>query len=332
MQAGSNGPSIKDAFERNGIAVNVFTFNDAIYHTLINRLSSKVLRVPHYTGTASLNSELIKCAESVKPDLIVLIKPVFVWPETVVQLRQICPVYSWYPDAVTYKKNTSDHFLRAIPLYTAHFCSNYHSVKDFIAAGAKEAYFIPITVDDKCHYRVDLTDAERQQGSDLVFIGTYANESRYHVLNALVKEGLGLRVYGTGWNHMPKDSVLRAPGIVQGRTVFCKDMSAVIQASKINLNFVREHNREVLSCRTFEIPACGGFMLHQWTELVEQYFTEGIEAEYFRSYEECVDKVRFYLAHESSRNSIARAGYEKVQSSPYFIHHAAEKILHMTTS
>ena len=47
--------------------------------------------------------------------------------------------------------------------------------------------------------------------------------------------------------------------------------------------------------RTFEIPASKGFMLHEKSEEVMDFFEEGKEAEYFSSPEEVLDKLKFYL-------------------------------------
>ncbi len=58
-------------------------------------------------------------------------------------------------------------------------------------------------------------------------------------------------------------------------------MSRVLNASKITLSFIREHNKETLACRTYEIPVAGGFMLHQRTEKTGEALEEDKEAVFF---------------------------------------------------
>ena len=63
--------------------------------------------------------------------------------------------------------------------------------------------------------------------------------------------------------------------------------------------------------RTFNIPASGGFMLHERSEEVLSLYREGSEIECFGSIKELADKIDFYLAHPAKREAIARAGYAR---------------------
>ena len=61
-------------------------------------------------------------------------------------------------------------------------------------------------------------------------------------------------------------------------------------------------------------------MLAERTLMMQEVFEECKEAEYFSSPEEFVDKVRFYLKHDSVREKIARAGQLRVTSSGHDIY------------
>jgi spore maturation protein CgeB len=78
--------------------------------------------------------------------------------------------------------------------------------------------------------------------------------------------------------------------------------------------------------RTYEIPACGGFMLHERTDEVLELFEEGKEMACFGSIQELAEKINFYLAHPEERESIARAGYERCVPAYSYDHRMAEII------
>jgi spore maturation protein CgeB len=63
--------------------------------------------------------------------------------------------------------------------------------------------------------------------------------------------------------------------------------------------------------RTFEIPACGGFMLHERSAELQELFEEDREVACFDGVEELTGKIAFYLANPDARERIARAGHAR---------------------
>lgn len=56
----------------------------------------------------------------------------------------------------------------------------------------------------------------------------------------------------------------------------------------------------------------GGFVLSTYCPETAELFKEDKEIVFFRTPEELLDKVEFYLTHEEERRQVARAGHEKV--------------------
>ena len=79
--------------------------------------------------------------------------------------------------------------------------------------------------------------------------------------------------------------------------------------------------------RTFEIPACGGFMLAERTEEHMELFDEGKEADFFGPPEELGDKVRYYLKHDSKRMRMSEAAYQRVTTGRNTYKDRLEQIL-----
>lgn len=75
----------------------------------------------------------------------------------------------------------------------------------------------------------------------------------------------------------------------------------LIRSTRINLNFVAMCDLPGNSSwgmpeRVFGIPAAGGFLLTDWRESIPKTFPDG-SCDYFRTQEECADKIVYYLSH-----------------------------------
>ena len=64
------------------------------------------------------------------------------------------------------------------------------------------------------------------------------------------------------------------------------------------------------SNRTWYTLGCGGFLLTAYTPNLEELFGRGKELDWFESFEECCEKIEYYLGHDEERRKIAAAGYQ----------------------
>lgn len=71
--------------------------------------------------------------------------------------------------------------------------------------------------------------------------------------------------------------------------------------------------REQIKGRNFEVPGCGGFLLTNWVEGLEEYYDIGREIVCFSDTSELIARLHYYLQHEDERLAIAGAGYERTQ-------------------
>lgn len=98
-----------------------------------------------------------------------------------------------------------------------------------------------------------------------------------------------------------------------GRVDYHTQMPLVFAGSRINLNISLRSIHSGIPLRVLDIMACGGFVLSNWQPEIAECFEEGVEIVTFRSLEECMDKVWYYLSHEEERRQITEAGYRKVK-------------------
>lgn len=91
-------------------------------------------------------------------------------------------------------------------------------------------------------------------------------------------------------------------------------MIEVFNASRINLNFSDSSTKGFdtqIKGRVFEIPMCGGFLLTEYADGIEEYFEIGKEIECFESLQEAAGKVEYYLKYEDKRMEIAKTGQDR---------------------
>lgn len=98
------------------------------------------------------------------------------------------------------------------------------------------------------------------------------------------------------------------------------EMPKVFNLSKINLNMTMRPIETGLPLRCFDILGCGGFLMTNYQEELNDMFVIGQDLEAYSSPDELIDKCAYYLSHEDERAAIARNGYEKVRAAHTHFH------------
>jgi spore maturation protein CgeB len=184
------------------------------------------------------------------------------------------------------------------------------------ARGARGVTYLPFAADPELHHPVELTERDRSTyGADVCFVGNWDPE-REGWLRRL--DFCDLAIWGNGyWSTRCRDRWLRTRW--RGRELVGAEMAKAALASRVNVNVLRVQNKGACNMRTFELPACGGFMLHERSADLPGLFRPGVECDDFGSPAELVDKVRQYLApeQEERRRALAAAGLGAARRQTY---------------
>ena len=113
---------------------------------------------------------------------------------------------------------------------------------------------------------------------------------------------------------------------IHGSVKTLTEMPLVFHESRINLNITMRPIATGLSLRLFDVCGCGGFLLTNWQEELPELYEPGLEAEYFGSKEELLDKAGYYLEHDEERAEIAGRGYERTKAEHTYDRRIAEMI------
>jgi hypothetical protein len=269
-----------------------------------------------------LSRRAIETMRVLEPQVLFVFKGNYVSAEILENARsQGILSVNYYPD-VSFLAH-GPQLPKALPMYDHVFNAKTFGVKDMVAHGVKSVSFLAPGFDPELHRPVELTPSERAQfACDVSFIGTWSPKKE-KLLSAL-RDGLpevNLRVWGYQWEKRTTKSL---DGAVAGTGIIGDDYTRAIRGSSICLGLLSEaragsSSGDLITARTFQIPACGTFMLHERNDEVKQYFNEGDEVALFDSPAELVEKVRQYVRNDIERRRIAEGGLRRSLESDYSI-------------
>lgn len=160
---------------------------------------------------------------------------------------------------------------------------------------------------------------------DEYYLKTYFLERKLtHIertcLMELLAERYDIHLY-TWENQKVPDGIRRFPALHAQ-----EDSLKVFYSSKININITLRSIESGIPARVFDIMSVGGFVISNYQEEIPQLFEEDKEIVTFKSPEELIEKIDYYLAHDEERIRIGINGYKKVKQC-YTYEHQLNKIL-----
>lgn len=97
-------------------------------------------------------------------------------------------------------------------------------------------------------------------------------------------------------------------------------MPYVFKNSRINLNITLKSIHSGIPLRCMDIMGSGGFLLTNYQSDFLDFFIPGEDFCYYESEDDFLQKIRYYLSHESERRQIAENSYGKMSASHTFSH------------
>jgi len=107
-------------------------------------------------------------------------------------------------------------------------------------------------------------------------------------------------------------------------------LAALFRNSAVNIGITRLESprggragRQQVKVRDFEVPLAGGFYLVEDMPEHREFFAVGKEIDTWRTVDELIDKIRYYLAHDAERRAIADAGRRRALAGQTWAHRFA---------
>jgi spore maturation protein CgeB len=294
-----------------------YFYNENLVMRIWLKIQNKFLFGP---SIKKLNRNLLAKATYMNPALIFIYRGTHILPCTLKKLKRdlpCCQIFGYNNDdpyapgqPIFYWR----HFTNCLPHYDLVFAYRHHNLEEFTRAGAKRvellrSWFIP-----EVNKPYLLSDQERDvYECDVVFVGHYEDDGRITYLENIVTAGYKLKLYGPPdeWNKLlSRSKILKHLAPIH--LIWGSEYSKAISAAKIALCFLSKLNRDTYTRRCFEIPAIGTMLLSEYSKDISTLFAEGSEADFFRSAEEMIIKIKTYLEDDKLRVRIAKLGKERV--------------------
>ncbi|MFX0069902.1 MAG: glycosyltransferase [Candidatus Hermodarchaeota archaeon] len=128
------------------------------------------------------------------------------------------------------------------------------------------------------------------KSQDVVFVGTKTPE-REKIVKYLRENGINIQCYGVGWENKP---------------IYLYELVKKYHTTKIILNFPREDSG--FSVRVFQVMGTASFLLSGYCLDFENFFKKGVHLDWFKTPEECLNLIKYYLKNGEIREQIAKEG------------------------
>lgn len=299
---------------------------------LFKRVQNKYIFGPRIRR---LNDDLIATVKLLLPDAIFIYRGTHILPETLRRIRSVVPkvILIGYNNDDPFARNQHPelfrHFLAGVPLYDLILAYRFHNIEEFLRIGAPRVELLRSWFVPELNHPVKLDSREIEKYEcDVVFVGHYEDDGRVACLERIVRRGWRLRLFGPGYDwdpvlrHSPELSSLTPIHLVWG-----EDYSKALSGGKIALCFFSKLNRDTYTRRCFEIPATRTMMLSEYSDDLGTLFREGEEAEFFRSQDEMIRKLDYYLQDTAHREAIALAGFQRVHADGHDVLSRMRRIL-----
>ena len=328
---GSDARAIFSAFRRLGNSVQVLDESNYVsiyWKTTVSRALRKIFKS---FFVHELKLDALRLISSFKPHCVFVFKGSWVHPDIIASCRERnIKTLNYYPD-VSFLSH-GQYLPRTLPLYDHIFTTKSYGVADMRThLGIRAVSFLPPGYDPELHQPLELSEDEyRLYGCDVAFIGMWSQKKERllaSLMNAMPK--LDLRIWGPGWEQARSSQLAKS---IMRRVITGDEYTKAIRGAAICLGLLSERGKgsssgDLITARTFQIPACRTFMLHERNAEVLDFFKEDVESAFFDGSEELAEKIDYYINHSAEREVIARNGHARCLQGEYAVDGRARTML-----
>jgi spore maturation protein CgeB len=281
-----------------------------------------------------MNEDVLRMAREHRVDAVWFDKPLFIRAATLRELRAMGVATVDYMIDNPFGPRRDPGFrlyVRTIPEYDLHVQQRDVSVAAYLQRGARSVVKVQTAFEPGVHFPPPPGWSDRDRTREISFIGTPYDDRPHFLAELWRKYKLPVVISGPRiWRRKLDRSAIAALYPSEGELYDTAYREGIWQ-SKINLSFLTHGNQDEYAHKSFEIAACGGFLLAERSQGHSARFKEDEEAVFFSGIEECAEKCRLYLHDEPARTRIAAAGYRRAVACGYDNDTQLKKVLNAVT-
>ena len=255
----------------------------------------------------------IQACIDTRADAFLTVKGTYIDLATLDYLRELGVFTTiYYPDVDIKHEGLSVESLPGYDLFITTKTFQLPFLENYL--GADHVEYVPHGFVDSIHRPTWVGGGDIAYRSDLLHAGTRSEYKQRWLEQLLERDpSLDLLVAGRGWDAIPLGG--RQPTANTARSRSSVAYAETIQTSRVNIAIhagpTASGQQDFVSTRTFEIPACAGFMLHIDNIEVREFFTPGVEIDVFSDVEELHEKIAFYISRQDLRLAMIARAYNR---------------------
>lgn len=176
-------------------------------------------------------------------------------------------------------------------------------------------YYLPEGFNPRLHRKppTEKAVAEQRTGIDVLVYGSlYGYRTR--LVEQLLRAGIAVTVYGTKGPYISPS----VKNVFQDQYLAGPEKNQLLYGAKIVLNTLHYAEISGVNQKYFESNGIGAFQLCDYKPTIDEYSGVPADLVTYRSMNEAIDKIRYYLAHPAMRHDLAARQYAHFQAHHTF--------------
>lgn len=261
----------------------------------------------------NINRFILNNISNYQYDLVWVDKGVFIIPKTLKIIKKITGKLVHFTPDMAFFENQSWLFNSSLYLYDKVITTKSPEKFEYLKRVPRTKLIIT-TQGFSMQYHKPTVEFFNKENS-VAFIGL-AEPFRFSIIETLLNAGIKVNIAGFGWTKFVEKHSNNPLFTFFGEKLMNQDYAQFISNSSIAWGALSKRFSELHTTRTFEIPACGTALLTEYNEEIASFYKDD-EVIFYKSTEELIQKVQYFLSHDKELAHIAKKGNKRVHTNGY---------------